>query len=471
MKNSKWIFALAAVMFLPLSGFSQKGYKIQVKVEGLQDSLCYLANHFGDKQYLRDSANADAFGNIIFKGDTELKGGIYMVVLPGKKYFELIIDKEQHFSVVTKGEDYVGNMKVTGSGDNEMFYNYMNFIRQKSKEIEPLRAEFDKVKDDKAKVDEVRAKMSVIDSTVLGYRTRLMTEQPDFLLSKVLKASDEIKLPEAPLNPDGTKDSLYLYLYYKAHFFDNIDMQDDRLLYTPVFHPKMETYFTKIILQMPDSIIKEADRVIALLKPGTEMFKYVVWWLTNHYETSKIMGMDAVFVHMAEKYYTKELAFWADDTQLYKIQDRARVLKPILIGKKAKNLVMEDVNGTVRSMYDIKTKFTILYFWDPDCGHCKKVTPQLKELYDSVRVKGVQVFAVCSEVEIDKWKAYIKENNLNWINVADAQLRNNFRHDFDITSTPQIFLLDENKNIIAKRIEVETLTDILKKEFEKAGIK
>lgn len=467
MKHSKWIIALAVVIFMPFSGYSQKGYKIQVKVDGLRDSLCYLANHFGDKQYLRDSANADASGNFTFDGDTALKGGIYMVVLPGKKYFELIVDKEQHFSVVTKGEDYVGNMKVTGSKDNQMFYDYMNFIRQKSKEIEPLRAEFEQVKNDKSKSDEVRAKMSVIDSTVLGYRTELMTNHPEFLLSKVLKASDEIKLPEAPVNPDGTKDSLFLYLYYKAHFFDNIDMQDDRLLYTPVFHPKMETFFTKMVLQMPDSVIKEADRVVAMLKPGTEMFKYVVWWLTNHYETSKIMGMDAVFVHMAEKYYTKELAFWADETQLYKIQERARVLKPILIGNKAKNLVLEDVNGVIRSMYDIKTKYTVLYFWDPDCGHCKKITPKLKELYDTVKAKGVQVYAVCTEVEIDKWKAYIKENNLQWINVADPQLRNNFRHDFDITSTPQIFLLDANKTIIAKRIEVETLEDILDKEFKK----
>jgi thiol-disulfide isomerase/thioredoxin len=145
------------------------------------------------------------------------------------------------------------------------------------------------------------------------------------------------------------------------------------------------------------------------------------------------------------------------------------VLKPILIGKKVKNIILNDNNGIVRSLYDVKSKYTILYFWDPDCGHCKKVTPLLKELYDSVKTKGVQVYAVCTEVEIDKWKTYIKENDLKWINVADPELRNNFRHEFDISSTPQIFLLDDTKTIIAKKIEVETVGDILDRKFNEGG--
>ena len=30
---------------------ASKAYDIKVKVTGLKDSLCYLANYFGDKQY------------------------------------------------------------------------------------------------------------------------------------------------------------------------------------------------------------------------------------------------------------------------------------------------------------------------------------------------------------------------------------------------------------------------------------
>lgn len=461
---------IATLLFLSfvLSGnlvVAQKGYQIKVKVEGLQDSLIYLANYFGDKQYLRDSAHADKSGNIVFKNDSALKGGIYMVVLPGKKYFEIIVDKEQHFTIATTSDDYVKNMKITGSNDNRLFYEYLNFINERSKEIEPLRSEYEQVKSDPEKASQLRSKMSAIDSVVVKYRTELQKNHPEFLLSKVIHATDEIQMPEAPLNPDGSKDSLFMYYYYKEHYFDHFDLHDDRLLYTPVFQPRLENYFAKLTLQMPDSVIKSADHIIRKLKPGTEMFKYVVWWITNKYETSNIMGMDAVFVHMAENYYTKDFAYWADETQIYKIQERAKVLKPILIGKKARNLILEDDKGVMRSLYDLKGKFTVLYFWDPDCGHCKKVTPKLKAFYDFFKSKGIDVYAVCTEVEAEKWREYIKENKLDWINVADLKVTNNFRYEFDISSTPQIFLLDDTKTIIAKRIEVETLQEILERKF------
>jgi peroxiredoxin len=357
-------------------------------------------------------------------------------------------------------------MKIKGSKDNELFYDYLKFINQKSKEIEPLRQQYETVKNDPKKAEEVRKKMAVIDSAVYNYKNSLETNNPDFILTKVFKVTSEVELPEAPKNPDGTKDSLFLFNYYKQHFFDHIDLQDDRLLYTPVLHPKLDQYFKKLTLQMPDSVIKEADMLIAKLKPGSEMFKYVVWWITNTYETSNIMGMDAVFVHMAEKYYTKDKAFWVDEAQLFKIQDRAKVLKPILIGQQVKNLVLTDSLDKPHALYDVKAKYTILYFWDPDCGHCQKVTPKLNDLYKEVKSKGVEVYAVCTEVEMDKWKKFIREKELHFINVADPKLHNNFRHEFDITTTPQVFLLDENKRILAKRIEVETLKDILEKKFE-----
>jgi peroxiredoxin len=448
--------------------YAQEGYNIKVKVSGVRDSLCYLANYFGDKQYLKDSCLADAQGNFSFKGKEALGGGIYLVVIPGKKYFEIVVDKEQQFSVETDTLDFVKHMVIKGSNENKIFYDYLKFISEKSKAIEPLRAEYESVKNDPAKVEDVRKRMSVIDNEVITYKANFETNNPDFILTKVFQCTQEVKMPETPKKADGSLDSLFMYTYYKSHFFDNIDLTDDRLLRTPVLHPKLEQYFTKLTVQMPDSINKEADYVISKLKPGSEMFKYVVWWVTNHYETSNIMGMDAVFVHMVENYYTKEKAFWVDDAQLYKIQERAKVLKPILVGKQVKNIILKDSLGVAKSLYDIKTKYTVLYFWDPDCGHCQKVTPKLKESYDKFKSKGFEVYAVCTEVEMDKWRKFIKEKNLNWINVADPELRNNFRHDFDITTTPQIFLLDNTKAIIAKRIEVDTLNEILEKRFSEA---
>jgi thiol-disulfide isomerase/thioredoxin len=139
------------------------------------------------------------------------------------------------------------------------------------------------------------------------------------------------------------------------------------------------------------------------------------------------------------------------------------VLEPILLGKKVKNLVLEDTLGNFHPLYNVKAKYTVLLFWDPDCGHCQKVVPVVKELYEKVKTNGVEVYAICTEAEMDKWKKYIREKKLEWINVADPKIQNNFRYEFDISSTPQLYLLDENKNILLKKIDVEVLANELAK--------
>lgn len=458
------LIALCLFKLLCSPNAAAAGYDLKFNITGLQDSMCYLANYYGDKQYLKDSARANA-GHVNFKGAEELPSGIYLFVFPNKTYFEVVIDKQQNFLIECNQTEVINSIKIKGSTDNELFYQYLAYIQKKSKEVEPLKAERKRLLDAKEKTTEIDEQIKAIDKSVVDFKMKFISDHPDAFMTAVFKASQDPVVPEIPVLADGSKDSTFPYRYYKAHYFDNMSLADERLLRTPVYHSRLSYYMKNLVPQIPDSIIKESDSLIALAKPNKETFKYVVWYITNTYETSNIMGMDQVFVHMAKNYYTKELAYWVDDATLFKIQDRASILEPILIGKKVKNLVLTDTTNAPRSLYNVKAKYTILFFWDPDCGHCKKVTPFLKTYYEQVKSKDVEVFAVCTEVEIDKWKKYISDNQLKWINVADPKLQNNFRHEFDISSTPQIFLLDSEKKILAKKIDEVTLEKILNKEL------
>ncbi|MCC6385573.1 MAG: DUF5106 domain-containing protein [Bacteroidia bacterium] len=472
MRTKLFILIVSFVILAPFASLAQKGFNIKVTVKGVaKDSICYLANYYGDKQYLLDSAKVGADGSVTFKADTLLPGGLYLFVLPGRNYFEMVVDKEQRFIMETDTADLVANMKVQGSKDNQVFYDYLRFIGSISKRAEAYRAEYDKAKEGSAEREAAEQKLRNLNTEVVENKTEFLKNNPDAFMSKVFLVTKEIEIPEAPKNPDGSTDSTFAYRYYKEHFFDNIDMKDERLIRTPVFHQKIEQYINKLTPQTPDSIIVSADRLVSLTRPNKEMFKYIVWWITNHYETSNIMGFDAVFVHMAEKYYTKDQAYWVDSTTLYKIQERVKILKPILIGKKLRNLVLKDTAGVYRSMYDIKKPYTLIYIWDPDCGHCKKATPRLKVLYDHAKKYGFEIYAIDNEAEHEKWLQFIREHNLNWINVADMDFRDNFRYEFDIHSTPQMFLLDAEKKIIAKKIDVETLSNILADKFNNPELK
>ena len=453
------------------SNLPDGGYNIKITAKGLKEgSTCLLANYYGDKQYIKDSAKVNSKGEVVFKGTEKYPQGIYLFVPPNKKYFDFVMDAEQNFSLETDTTDYIKFMKVKGSTENKFFYDYQAFMAAKQKQIEPLRELYKTTtKTNKDSTKLLLDKMSVIDKEVKGYKINFIKDNPTTFVAKLFKAMEENEVPEAPLLPNGKKDTTFAYRYYKAHFFDNIDFSDDRLLRTPIFHTKIKQYMDKLTAQIPDSINVAVDYLATKAKANQEVFKYIVYWLTYNYESSNIMGMDAVFVHMVEKYYVTKQAFWVDSTQLYKITNRAFTLKPLLLGKKAPAINMIDTSGKNVSLYDVKAKYTVLVFWDHGCGHCKKEIPKLAELYKKVKEKGVEVYAIETEDKPEDWKKFIIDYKLNWINVhePDQYRRAVTKKIYDIYSTPVIYLLDENKIIKAKRIDSEQVgnfIDALEKE-------
>lgn len=474
----KKFFIQLLVCIIPAFSFTVNpdGYSIKITIKGLKPGgMCQLARYYGDKQYIMDSAKVNEKGDVIFQGTEKWPQGIYMFIPPGKnKYFDFVMDEGQNFSIETDTADFIKSMKVKGSEENKFFYDYQNFISGKQKLIEPLQNLYKKVKDknpDSAKI--VQEKMSGIDKDVKEYKTNFIKNNPQTFVAKLFKAMEEPEVPEAPLLPNGRKDSTFAYRYYKAHFFDNFDLADDRLLRSPIFHNKIKQYMEKLTPQTPDSIAVSADYLIEKARPNQEVFKYLVYWITYTYESSKIMGMDAVFVHMVDKYYVTRQAFWLDSTQYYKITKRGAELKPVLIGKQAPMIKMADSTGRYISIYDLKSKYTVVIFWDHGCGHCKKEIPKLLDVYEKkLKAKGVEVYAVETENKPDEWRKFIRENKLHWINVnePDDYKRAVTKKIYDIYSTPVIYLLDEKKVIRAKRIEseqIEGIIDMLEKEKSK----
>ncbi|MGZ4077103.1 MAG: redoxin domain-containing protein, partial [Bacteroidia bacterium] len=335
-----------------------------------------------------------------------------------------------------------------------------------------LRDELKSIKSSKDSTKMVQDKIAAIDKEVVNYKLNFMKANPKSFLTTLFKAMQEPIVPEAPILPNGRKDSTFAYHYFKTHYFDNIDFSDDRLLRTPIFQNKIKYYLDKLTPQTPDSINISCDYIIEKARANNDIFKQMVSCMTYNYESSMNMGFDAIFVHLVQRYYVTKQTPWVDSTQLYKVIQRAQTLEPLLLGKPALSIVMQDSLGKDVSLYNVKAKYTILIFWDHGCGHCKKEVPKLAELYEKIKSKGVEVYAVETEDQPAEWKKFIIEHNLKWINVhqPDAYKRAVTKKIYDIYSTPVIYLLDENKIIKAKRIDTDQLSnfiDLLEKEKEK----
>ncbi len=462
---------ILCVSVLPtLNTIAKGGHSITIKLKGIADTSVYLANYYGPKLYYTDTAKADENGLCKFEGTDTLPGGIYAIIFPDKKnYFEFIVT-EQHFHIETSAEDILGSMKVKGSKENALFFEYLKFIDKKQLEVENLKKSLSKLEesDIKDSIEIVKNQLNEINKSVKDYKLKFIKDHKGSFVAKIFLASKEPEVPEeADIQKELSADSLFKFHYFKKHYLDDIDFSDDRLVRSPVLHNKIEHYIKKLTMQTPDSIDAAADFLAKKSRKNKEVFKYVVHYITSQYERSNIMGMDAVFVHMAEKYYMAGECFWMDSTQLAKLVERAMTLSPLLIGKTVPNMTLQDTSGIWHILHKVESDYTILYIWDPDCGHCKKETPKLKKLYEKYHDQGIEVYAVSTQLDNKEWKKYIRENQLNWINVSDSpEYPSNFRDIFDVFSTPIVYLLDKDKKILAKRLSIEQLDDYLSKKLK-----
>jgi AhpC/TSA family. len=481
------------ILFVAITAFSihlrAQGYEIKIKISALKDSSILLGHHFANSLYPDDTIKLDKKGMGVFKGKKPLPGGMYIVFLPSKKYFDIMVGDNQVFTITADTGNFLKTVKFTGSLENQLFFDYQNLIADK-RDIANKLAEQKKRSTSTEQKDSITKALEKINQEVVGYTKKIIADNPKLFFITFLKALQEVEVPEPPRDAKGKiTDSTFQYKYYRKHYFDNFNYADPRLLRTPIYEEKIKNYIEKVVPQIPDTLITEVDAMLDKVKSNEELFRYLLVTLFNEYATSQIMGMDAVFVHIAEKYYIPN-ATWSSKDYMDKLKKEIAKKKPNLLGKIAPNLNLVEVPtdhfliaktdtalksnpyvGTPIDIYGIKAKFLVIAFWEADCGHCKKAIPLLYDsIYPRIKELGAKVLAIHMIASVEgkrKWIDFVNEHNMyDWIN-AWSPYSYEYKDLYDVYSTPVIYVLDENKRIVAKRIGPEQIEDVIKFELRK----
>ncbi|MEO7445880.1 MAG: redoxin domain-containing protein [Ferruginibacter sp.] len=464
----KILFSLSASIITTLA--MGQGYQVKVSSNALP-GMMYLTYHMGDNLNLQDSAITDADGKAKFKNEKLLPGGIYAIVFPGKRQSAdfLMDSKSQDIKIEADTADLL-HMKVSGSPAHTSFADYQQKVAEKAVLLNQEKQAFN---NSRTHTDSTlhEAKYNQLTTELNQYRNNIISADNNSMMAVLLSAMKE---PAQPVKVARTyQDSLENYNFYKSHYWDGVSFMDERIIRTPFFLPKLQRYYREVLPQAPDSIIKDIDYKLLLARNNPEMFKFLLNWLTDEYFNPKYMGQDAIFVHLFEKYHSKGLTPWLNEKQMETISRRAYMQMANQVGEFAANLEMLTPAGVPVKLYEVKAKNTVVLFWDPSCGHCKEELPHIDSIYRaSWKANGVKIFAVLTEKDTAAWKNYIKEHNIeDWTHayqttemekaIADSK-QAGFRQLYDVIVTPTLYLLDENKRIIAKKLSWLQLNDLMK---------
>ncbi len=470
--NLTLLFLLLFSLFSTKTQAQDRNYNISISVKGMENKIGILAYYYSDKRYVKDTIYFNEKGVADIKGKKNIPSGVYLIAFPSMRYnsFDIIIN-ENDFSLATDTFNLVKNMTVKNSSENKEMYEDMSFMLPLGQTNDALMKKIKTLQKEDPEFIKTVNEAEKINDDILKHRRQLAKKYPANFYTKLINIMLDIEVPEAPRNPDGSLiDTFYNFHYTQGHYFDNIDFSDSGYIRSPVFQNRLLKYFDNYTFPQPDSIIKNIDYIISKAKVNPEMYQFCVNELFLKYAKSEIMGQDAIYVYMADKYFLSGLAWWADPSKLKELKERIESIKPTLIGKPAPNFYVQDTLGKSFLFHDFvpKNRYTILVFWNSDCGHCQKEIPLLKNIYqDSLRDMGVRVFSVSTEQTDSTFRAFAAKNCANdWIVCADMRGASAFRKEYDIIATPKLFVITQDYKIIAKNIPVEKLADFIKFEEE-----
>lgn len=430
----------------------------------------YLVQHFQDKVIRVDSAIGNK-GYIVFQNmKKKMPRGVYALLdKDGKVLTDFVVDDSQEFTIFADSTYSPKGMKVTGSAANQRMYDYLAHLNAANKEAKELKEQ----EKNGSKKEQKRAKerLEKLNKEMDTYQDDFLTANKKDLFCQLVTMSRN------PAPPDSLSNDTTKAYYFRQHYWDDMDFTFPGLTLTPQLFNKMNYFFFGVLYyQDADTIIHYAFDILHRVENDSTMLRYFLDFILPRYQkATKHIGWDQVYVELVKEFYLKGKCPWASEANLYAKKKEVEFLEQSLIGAHAQELWMADTNQSDDpkdwiSSHRFPTKYVILWFWDPDCGHCKKQTPELAELYNKMVAEGnkrFEVYAVGYEADVEKWKQYVRENKLPFVNVGGTNVNIDYQAAYNVHSTPTMIILNKDRDIIMnKTIPTDQINKFLD-EYEK----
>lgn len=474
-------FLLIALFFSPFSQqikatADSSIYNIQFIVRGLKTPKAVLGYHFGDQNFVVDSTNVDTLtGSIHFKTRQKLSEGVYFIAVTEGSVkgilFDFILAGDRDFLIETDINAPIDSANINRSLENIQFFNYQKKARQLQNDINGIRSMLQMLQratKDRAVLSEQEQKINEKVKELDAFMAAQIQKYPDTYTSKLLKLLRNITVPAyiQPYSKDKKPNPQYAY-WYRQHYLDGMDFGDERILRSPYYVLRLNQFLGQIVAPTPDSVRLYLDGVLEKARSKNLMvYQYTLRWLTNLFDSNiDKPNADAYLVHLVEKYQHAPDA-GTDKATLERLDYKAVAFKPNLIGNAAPPILLPNTEGSLKSLSDVKSDYTLLVFYSSLCAHCRETMPKIQQALQMTDSTKISVFTVCTDGLNAPWQAFLTEMKMmNWTNVLDTKTDSDIQKQYATWNLPTLYLLDKEKKIVAKRLKAEDLPDVIKAIF------
>jgi len=409
---------------------------------------------YGENRYARDTSFTNGEGYAVFESKDQLTGGVFLIYLTNKKALEFLMTDESTFTFSVDTTDIIGSIAFRDSKENTAYYDFLKKYKFSEFQMGVLQKRVDKKSTQSDSIPILKNLISVYQKQLTQFKKQTIAKNPNTFVAHLIQASMSVETP-------ANLTSKARAAYRKKHFLDNINFSDDKLAYSNVLYINYTNYINDYGFPETDSVIACCDTILQKATVSRDVFKWSLYFLGNSFERSSVTGQDRVFVHLVEEYYKKNRSWWLTEDQLKKIYRKSEALKRLFVGNICPDFTATDSAGKDVNLHQQINKTTLLYFWSYDCKHCLEETPNL-----GLWIKKhpeVNLITACLLPDEDEWKEKLKQFKLPGTHLIDTERKANYMETYSISSTPEIFVIDKDKKILAKYIsDTKELDEFLK---------
>lgn len=455
---------LTFVLFQTLTLSAQKGYSIEVVVDGADNETAYLGYYLGSKTFIKDTV-VGVNGRFVFKGDEALGEGLYMYVDPTDLAFsEFIIGKDQQFKISLKKDEETASLTAVGSEENTLLFDYARYMMKQNEKMKALREESTKLAPTTTSFERNSQEIAALEKEIQAYNQNLITAKKDLIFGKMLKMNSAIVFPPALSDPNQNQTERYYY--YMKHYFDNVDFSSPAMMRTPAFQSRIDDYFDRLVVQHPDSMKLAVDRLLTLANANDEIFKYVTIETVNKFAKSNNMYSEGVYAHIVDNYYATGKADWVDEEKIAVMKSHVEIIKRselLTISEQVKGV---DHQKKAVSLHEQLGEMLLVFVFDPRSSGIDSKLQQLFPLLKNYTKEQLQLVTISSLGTNEEWKKQLDALNLlqnpqivNMYSENDAYLFE--KKNETMNSVFMVLLLDKDRRIIAKDLTMDSFAEIM----------
>lgn len=253
--------------------------------------------------------------------------------------------------------------------------------------------------------------------------------------------------------------------YLVIHYWDNFNFSDTVYIHQPEITEQAFANYINILLHSSEAssylsiksvLTKSKDSSLQMYGYFLEMYKKYLYDANSPMRDDEyyIFVVDYILKDTVSDMVTKERAKFA----LSMIQKNRK-------GKIATNFNYTLQSGKRGTLYQIKSEYLLLLFYNPDCHACSETITYIKEsklINTLLKNNQLNILAFYPDEDLHIWKRYLTYIPDTWINSYDqGQIVKN-KLLYDLKAIPSLYLLDKDKRVLLKDTNMPDIEFFLK---------